>query len=664
MIILWIIVGKKRVVIFSIIKGFLYMKHMKHMKHGVRSCLMLLAAVAVFLPAGCKTESDDDSSSGSVTAVTVTASSLSVTSGSAVTLSAAVTYSGSVDTTVTWTKTDTSSTGSTLSATTGSSVTLTAGSAASGSVVVTATAGGVSKSVTIVVSSTEKAVTAVTVTAANSTISAAGSTTLSAALTPTAATYKSLTWAITSGSSYASLSATSGTSVTLTGTNTTTSAQSVTITATTDNSTVGTVTVTVSASSSSTSISAGDSPTGFASYSAATNFGGYGGTTVTVSNRADLLTYAKKGGYVIYVNGLIDMTGGCLPSSATDNDTELGAFISTYTSGTYTTWSGWRTAYAAACSTTSDYSTDSNTTLDGYQTKLVNAWKALIQIPVASNTTIIGLTSLSGIQGGTISISGVSNVAIRNMIIEDAFDPFPHHEDGDGFNAQYDGITVQGTGTANIWIDHCTFADTICTKFSDFAYPALSTGATEMWQTYDGLCDIKGSGQYITVSYCKFMDHDKTMLIGSSDTEGSNATRSITLNNNYFLNCVQRLPMVRNTSMHIYNNYYESGTSTSSTYTNSYAVGVRNGSLVVSQNNYFGSGIEYSYDGSSTAPGTVYYSGDSDNAYSGKHSGYFTYSSSMPFTPASYYSYTLKTAAAAKTDVLSNAGAGVWSVSQ
>jgi pectate lyase len=398
----------------------------------------------------------------------------------------------------------------------------------------------------------------------------------------------------------------------------------------------------------SSSISASDLPSGFASYGASSQFGGNGGTVVTVTARSDLLTYAKKGNYVIYVDGMIDMTGGCLPSSATDDDAELGAFISNYTGGTYTSWSAWRKAYAGACTSSSDY-TSTDSTLNGYQTKLVNAWKALIQISVAKNTTIIGLTSSCGIKGGTISLSGVSNVALRNLVIQDPIDPFPHHEDGDGFNAQYDGITIQGT-TSHIWIDHCTFEDTICTQFSDFAYPSLSGGGSEMWQIYDGLCDMKDSADYVTVSYCIFKNHDKTMLFGSSDSNCSNnnnGLRTITLHHNEFINCVQRLPMVRNTMCHIYNNYYYVD---GSGYSNSYAVGLRAGNEVYAEGNYFGSGITATSD----SYGNYYFINNSGCSSMG----------SAAWQPSSWYAYSADSPGIAKSDVSTTAGAGILSVNK
>jgi len=73
--------------------------------------------------------------------------------------------------------------------------------------------------------------TAISISSTKTEIDATGTATLTATLTPTNST-ESVTWSITSGSDKAELSATSGTSVTLTGKNTTTSNATVTVKAT------------------------------------------------------------------------------------------------------------------------------------------------------------------------------------------------------------------------------------------------------------------------------------------------------------------------------------------------------------------------------------------------------------------------------------------------
>ena len=57
-------------------------------------------------------------------------------------------------------------------------------------------------------------------------------------------------------------------------------------------------------------IKASDSPFGYASIGAEQNFGGYAGKEskeVIVKDRQELVKYAKMGGYVIYINGFIDL---------------------------------------------------------------------------------------------------------------------------------------------------------------------------------------------------------------------------------------------------------------------------------------------------------------------------------------------------------------------
>ncbi|MBQ6056240.1 MAG: hypothetical protein IJJ70_06635 [Treponema sp.] len=482
-----------------------------------------------------------------------------------------------------------------------------------------------------IASSSSDEVSTVTI-SGNSSVLVGSSITLTATpdVTPADSTY---TWTLASGSDYVTLGSSTTNTVTVTGV----SAGSATITATVDGVTSSAYTVTAVAAedlviadgdtitdsdttsrSDTLTITKGETPTGYAGvdYSAPSY------TTVTVTTAADLVKYAKIGGYFIIVDGMIDMTtryngSTMLPDVGGGTTTALDAFVNEKSGGEYSTYLEWQAAYAAACSlTTEDGESDSgNSSLYSMLWTLNNAYKNIIQLKVVSNTAIVGKDADSGIRGAAISISDVSNVVLRNLNLSDSCDPFPHHEvnssgSSDGYNAQHDCICIQGD-SSYIWIDHCTLEDT-------YTLAHVKTGgtSTEKWQTYDGLLDIKGTGANITVSYCKFKNHDKTSLIGSSDSEGSASTRLVTYHHNYFYNCGQRLPMVRNTTMHLYNNYYDAS---SPAYSQQYAVGVRNGSIIYAENNYFGSGIYYSFKDSGTASssGTLYSSGNEDNASKG-----------------------------------------------
>ena len=385
------------------------------------------------------------------------------------------------------------------------------------------------------------------------------------------------------------------------------------------------------------SISLSDKPVGFASVSKPSK-------SVTVTTKSDLVKYAKTGGYLIYVKGSIDVSEGYRPTSAGGTTSKLESLVKSCTSSKYSSYTALRDAYAKACSTsTNDKSSSSASTIGKLIWNCNSAYQSIIKLNIASNTWIIGATTGCAIRGATINISSVSNVVIRNLFIEDAYDPFPHHESNDGYNAQHDGIVIQGS-SKNVWIDHCSFKD-----LQHLVYVKTGGSTSEKWQTYDGLLDMKGSISGITVSYCVFQNHDKTMLIGSSDTDGSSSTRTVTLHHNYFLNCGQRLPMARNVKLHAFNNYYD--TDSNVYYAQQYCIGVRKGSLINAEANYFGSGINYSIKDNY---GKAYFSGNSDN--SKKKNKDTSVSSSKVFSIP--YSYSLDSAATAQTRVKGNAGAG------
>ncbi|MBD5447371.1 MAG: hypothetical protein HDR32_06445 [Treponema sp.] len=397
-------------------------------------------------------------------------------------------------------------------------------------------------------------------------------------------------------------------------------------------------------------ISLTDTPLGYASKG--TSYVTMGGKTVT--NRADLLSAIKSGG-VIIIDGMIDMSDGMLPASTSEfpNLTTLDAFVKKQDKG-YDTYAAWVNAYASACTKdTEDKSKDSSKNSSLYDTlwEFNKAYGNIIKVSVLSNTTLIGAGPGCGIKGGSIQITSAKNVQIRNLTIKDAFDPFPHHEAGDQYNAQWDGVVVEGS--ENVWIDHCTFEDTL-------AVGHVYTAGTldEKWQMYDGLCDIKNRTNpaskttNVTVSNCIFRNHDKTMLIGSGTSDGNNAERFVTLQGNYFYNCGQRLPMVRNTTIHILNNYYNADSN--AVYKNSYAVGCRETSIIYTEANYFDSGIQYSFDNNQ---GTVHASGDKDNSAKGKNKTTIA-DSTLFSTAVKVYTYTPVTAEQAKTNAMSSAGAG------
>lgn len=338
--------------------------------------------------------------------------------------------------------------------------------------------------------------------------------------------------------------------------------------------------------------------------------------TVEVSSSSALKSYAKQGGYVIYVKGEIDMSEGILPaegSKSTDSTSKLDSFIADYYASSatkYTSYSDWMKAKTNVPSGEGNYP-DKN---------LSNEYKRVVQISVASNTAIIGMEGAS-IRGGTFSVRNYDNVVIRNLFLKDAVDPFPEHQKNDGWNAQHDLIGIDNA--KNVWIDHCTFEDTLTLGYA-------ANG--EKWQVYDGLCDMKSTATNITVSRCIFKNHDKTMLIGSDDKDGASdpTARKISLIANYWLNCGQRCPMVRNSLCHVLNNVYASDSGR--VYSSQSSINARAGSIVCAEDNWFGSVAS-----PSEKDGTIYNGANSI------------------FNPADFYPYAKYSS---KDEVIKIAGAG------
>lgn len=199
-----------------------------------------------------------------------------------------------------------------------------------------------------------------------------------------------------------------------------------------------------------------------------------------------------------------------------------------------------------------------------------------ITVHVPSNTSIIGMDNAK-LKGVNLVLDS-DNVIIRNIQFESPYDYFPSWDPNDGpegnWNSQYDSISIKG-GT-HIWIDHSSFQDGPETVEKYFG---------RKYEHRDGLVDITNEADYITISYSTFANHNKTMLIGSSDSKISDEGKlHVTLHHNYFHNVVQRLPRVRFGQVHVYNNYFASDT-TNGEYAYAYALGVGKKSQIYAENN-------------------------------------------------------------------------------
>ncbi|MFG3509065.1 polysaccharide lyase family 1 protein [Streptomyces sp. NPDC047821] len=176
---------------------------------------------------------------------------------------------------------------------------------------------------------------------------------------------------------------------------------------------------------------------------------------------------------------------------------------------------------------------------------------------VPAGTTIIGVGRNAGITGGSLQIRDVDNVIVRNLTLESPLDCFPQWDPTDGatgaWNSAYDAMVVHGA--THVWIDHNTFTDG---RYPDSSLPRHFG---EVYQRHDGELDIVRGANHVTASWNVFADHDKTLMIGNSDSAAAtDAGRlKVTLHHNLFTGVVERAPRVRFGQVDAYNNHYVVG---------------------------------------------------------------------------------------------------------
>lgn len=206
--------------------------------------------------------------------------------------------------------------------------------------------------------------------------------------------------------------------------------------------------------------------------------------------------------------------------------------------------------------------------------------KARSQILIPSNTTIIGMGDQGKFTNGSLIVKEVSNVILRNIFIETPVDVEPHYESGDGWNAEWDAMNVQTAD--HLWIDHVTISDG---SFTDDQY---TTKDDETYVQHDGVLDIKRGSDYVTVSNSRFELHDKTILIGHSDSNTSQDAGKlhVTFFNNLFNRVRERAPRVRFGNVHAFNNVYI-GDVKDTGYPYLYSFGIDTSSSLLSEGNGF-----------------------------------------------------------------------------
>ncbi|MEV0180431.1 polysaccharide lyase family 1 protein [Streptomyces sp. NPDC050625] len=295
--------------------------------------------------------------------------------------------------------------------------------------------------------------------------------------------------------------------------------------------------------------------------------------TFTVSTRAQLVkalgSASDTTSRIIKVKGTID---------ANTDDSGKKLTCADYASGTGYSLSAYLKAY--------DPSTYGRSKLpSGTQEKaraVAQAKQAKnVVFRVPANTTVVGVPGTkAGITGGMLQIQNVDNVIVRNLTFAATEDCFPQWDPTDGddgnWNSNYDSVTLRGA--THVWVDHNTFTD--APRF-DSANPKYYG---REYQIHDGSLDITKGSDLVTVERNRFTNHDKTMLIGSSDTDSVGKLR-VSLHHNVWKGIVQRAPLTRIGQVHIYNNLYD--TTTLNGYVLQYSINSRAKAQVVAQNNYW-----------------------------------------------------------------------------
>lgn len=268
---------------------------------------------------------------------------------------------------------------------------------------------------------------------------------------------------------------------------------------------------------------------------------------------------ASPGPRIIYVKGVVDVDKTCAD----------------FATGGYTL-AGYLAAYDPAVW---GRDTEPSGPMEDARAASAEAQTKYIKLKVPSDTTIVGLPGAT-IRHINLHVDKADNVIIRNIRFEDAADCFPQWDPTDGdegnWNSLYDNISV--TGSTHVWIDHNTFNDGDNPDANQPVYFGRP------YQVHDGQADITNGSDFVTVSWNKFSDHDKTMLIGSTNNPATDRGKlSVTVHHNEFSGNLQRLPRVRFGKVHVYNNYYQVPDAEPF----EYALGVGVESQIYAENNYF-----------------------------------------------------------------------------
>jgi pectate lyase len=174
----------------------------------------------------------------------------------------------------------------------------------------------------------------------------------------------------------------------------------------------------------------------------------------------------------------------------------------------------------------------------------------VLEIP--GDTTIDGRGAQITIKGRGFNVTSKTNVIIRNLRFR---------------QVQDDALAIKFSD--HVWLDHLDMADG-------------GSVAT------DGLIDATRGSTDLTVSWSRFSDHRKVMLLGWQDPEGSPGPVRMTLHHNLFTDIHRRAPQARHGYFEITNNVYVNwGRTDDDIHSKPFAVGSSCGAAVLVRGNVF-----------------------------------------------------------------------------
>lgn len=180
----------------------------------------------------------------------------------------------------------------------------------------------------------------------------------------------------------------------------------------------------------------------------------------------------------------------------------------------------------------------------------------MLDVSAGKNITIEGIGTDAKIFQWGITFNRCESIEVKNLEFN---------------NYTEDAIGIQGGSNSDndysgFWIHNCEF--NIGQNNWDVSYEGDKNDG-------DGATDFKYAHN-LTISYTQYNRTHKTNLIGAND---SSLQYNVTLHHNYYNNCGSRLPLVRQTNLHVYNCYYSN--------TTGYCDSIRANCYALVENNYY-----------------------------------------------------------------------------